>query len=158
MYDKLCVVHVSDFDRLQKSRNDPDTLADIINEFIATERSYVNRLRTLQKCYADPLRNFARKKDTAILPPYEAKTLFGNIDAIIPVNEAFLADLEAAGPSHIGDVCLRHFRDLRAFECYKFYYAKREEAQSIFEREVLKKNGSSFAEFIDVSIFISRAL
>jgi hypothetical protein len=115
-----------------------------------TERSYVSRIRTLQKAYAEPLRNFAKKKDSAILPSYEAKTLFGNIDAIIPVNEAFLADLEAAGPSHIGDVCLRHFRDLKAFDCYKFYYAKREEAQAIFEREMSRKNGSSFADFIDV--------
>jgi protein ECT2 len=115
-----------------------------------TERSYVSRLHTLQKCYAEPLRNFARRKESAILPSYEAKTLFGNIDAIIPVNEAFLDDLEEAGASHIGDVCLKHFRDLKAFDCYKFYYAKREEAQAIFEREMSRRNGSGFADFIDV--------
>jgi len=50
----------------------------------------------------------------------------------------------------IGDVALRHFRDLRGFEHYKGYYSKREEAQSIFEREMVKKS-SGFAAYIDVS-------
>lgn len=52
----------------------------------------------------------------------------------------------------IGDVALRHFRDLRGFEHYKGYYSKREEAQSIFEREMVKKS-SGFAAYIDVSCF-----
>lgn len=58
---------------------------------------------------------FARTKDTALLPPYEAKTLFGNIDSILAVNEAFLHDLEQVVTSKgcnsvggIGDVALKH--------------------------------------------------
>ena len=107
--------------------------------------------------YADPLRKFSRNKDTAILPPYEAKTLFGNIDQLLPVNEAFLADLERMlkpdGPrtvGGVGDVALRHFEEHRGFEFYKGYYDKREEAQAIFLREMGKKS-SPFAAFIDVS-------
>ncbi|KAG9038527.1 hypothetical protein FRB95_000748 [Tulasnella sp. JGI-2019a] len=132
------------------------TFNDVLNEFVSTERSYVARLRTLKHAYADPLRKFARRKEEAILPAYEAKTLFGNIDAILPANEAFLADLEVmvtpGGPESvggIGDVCLRHIRDRRAFDCYKQYYAKREEAQTIFEREMMKKSSTGFAGFID---------
>ncbi|GBE79841.1 predicted protein [Sparassis crispa] len=125
-------------------------LADIIKELVVTERSYVNRLKTLKQDYADPLRTFARSKDTAILPPYEAKTLFGNIDNLLPVNEAFLKDLESMerlnGPG-IGDVALRHFKELRGFEHYKQYYSKREEAQAIFEREMKKSSG--FPAFVD---------
>ncbi|KAG8884270.1 hypothetical protein FRB98_002543 [Tulasnella sp. 332] len=132
------------------------TFNDVLNEFVSTERSYVARLRTLKHAYADPLRKFARRKEEAILPAYEAKTLFGNIDAILPANEAFLADLElmmtpqgAQSVGGIGDVCLKHIRDRRAFDCYKQYYAKREEAQTIFEREMMKKSSTGFAGFID---------
>jgi RhoGEF domain len=82
---------------------------------VTTERSYVRRINTLKQSYADPLRSFARTKDTAIIPPYEAKTLFGNIDALIPANEAFLVDLEKmiSPNGHrlvggIGDVALKH--------------------------------------------------
>src|ERR1700722_19109276 len=134
-------------------------LTDIINELVSTERSYVRRLRILKHDYADPLRKFARHKDTAILPLYEAKVLFGNIDNLLPVNDAFLADLEKMIAQNgtkvvggIGDVALRHFRDLRGFEHYKNYYDKREEAQSIFLREMAKKS-SGFAAFIDVCVF-----
>lgn len=124
---------------------------------MTTEQSYVRRLKILKHDYADPLRKFSRNKDTAILPAYEAKTLFGNIDNLLPVNAAFLADLEKMlapdGPrtvGGVGDVAMKHFGDHRGFEFYKVYYEKREEAQSIFLREMGKKS-SPFAAFIDVS-------
>ncbi|KAF8592181.1 hypothetical protein K439DRAFT_1626199 [Ramaria rubella] len=131
-------------------------LADVLNEFISTERSYVKRLRILKEAYADPLRTFARTKDTALLPPYEAKTLFGNIDNLLAVNEAFLRDLELMiapngfnAVGGIGDVALKHFKDIKAFDCYKQYYSKREEAQAILKRERLKKSSTGFAAFVD---------
>ena len=134
---------------------DATALADVINELVTTERSYVKRLRTLKADYADPLRMFSRSKDTAIIPPYEAKTLFGNVDNRLPVNEVFLEDLEKmVSPDGqdtvggVGDVALKHFRDSRGFENYKQYYSKREEAQAIFEKEMKKASG--FAAFIDV--------
>jgi hypothetical protein len=72
------------------------------------------------------------------------------------VNEALLVDLEKMvspeGPrtvGFIGDVALRHFKDLHGFEQYKQYYVKREEAQSIFEREISRRS-SGFAAFVDV--------
>ncbi|KAI0921011.1 hypothetical protein AcW2_006119 [Taiwanofungus camphoratus] len=134
----------------RRAMTNTSALADIIRELVTTERSYVVRLRTLKNDYADPLRMFSRNKDTAILPPYEAKTLFGNIDNLVPVNEAFLEDLEKMavpnGPG-VGDVALRHFKKLKGFEHYKQYYTKREEAQAIFEREMKKSSG--FAAFVD---------
>ncbi|KAG1752636.1 uncharacterized protein EDB91DRAFT_1103601 [Suillus paluster] len=144
-------------DGLQRKRalTDSTALTDVVNELVNTERSYVKRLRILKNDYADPLRQFSRNKNTAILPPYEAKTLFGNIDNFLPVNETFLLDLEKMvapdGPKTVGgvgDVALRHFKDLRGFEHYRQYYVKREEAQSIFEREMMKKS-SGFAAYID---------
>ncbi|CAA7260055.1 unnamed protein product [Cyclocybe aegerita] len=134
---------------------DPAALASVVNELVTSERSYVKRLQILKNDYADPLRNFARSKDTAIIPAYEAKTLFGNIDNLLPVNEAFLTDLEKMiapnglkSVGGVGDVALRHFKELRGFEQYKQYYVKREDAQAIFEKEVSKRS-SRFASFID---------
>ncbi|THV08384.1 hypothetical protein K435DRAFT_641062 [Dendrothele bispora CBS 962.96] len=139
----------------KRALTDTSALTSAVNELVATEQSYVKRLRTLKHDYADPLRNFARSKSTAILPKYEAKTLFGNIDNLLPVNEAFLTDLEkmcapngARTVGGIGDVALKHFKDLSGFEQYKQYYVKREEAQRIFERELAKRS-SPFAAYID---------
>ncbi|KAL1722372.1 hypothetical protein EV715DRAFT_247584 [Schizophyllum commune] len=144
-------------DHYQRKRAMTDTsaLAADIRELVTTERNYVERLRTLKHSYADPLRSFSRDKNTSLLPAYEAKVLFGNVDNLIPVNEAFLTDLEkmmapngAKTVGGVGDVALRHFKELRGFELYKQYYAKREEAQAIFEREVSKKS-SQFVQFIE---------
>jgi hypothetical protein len=140
---------------------DSTALRDQINEFVSTERSYVGKLRTLKKDYADPLRQFARSKDTAIIEPYLANTLFANIDALIPVHEAFLEDLEKMDDRNtngrsvggIGDVSLKHFKDYNGFYLYKLYYAKREEAQAIFEKEMTRR-GSGFPGYIDVSLHI----
>ncbi|PVF99989.1 hypothetical protein CPB86DRAFT_702137 [Serendipita vermifera] len=128
----------------------------MIRELVSTEQTYVKRLRILKQDYADPLRNFSKKKEEALLDKYKAKTLFGNIDQLIPVNEAFLHDLEKMiGPSGqrlvggVGDVCLKHFRDKRAFDCYNLYFAKREEALAIFEEEATKGGKSGFAAYID---------
>ena len=82
--------------------------------------------------------------------------MFGNVDNLIPVNEAFLTDLEKMMAPNgsktvggVGDVALRHFKQLKGFEQYKQYYVKREEAQMIFVREASKKS-SAFAAYIDV--------
>ncbi|KAF9569107.1 hypothetical protein CPC08DRAFT_289376 [Agrocybe pediades] len=149
---------MNDIDRAAQRKRalmDPSTLASVINELVTSEKSYVRRLQILKHDYADPLRNFARSKDTAIIPAYEAKTLFGNIDNLLPVNEAFLTDLEkmcapngSKAVGGVGDVALRHFKELRGFEQYKQYYVKREDAQAIFEKEVSKRS-SRFASYID---------
>ncbi|KAF9534699.1 hypothetical protein CPB83DRAFT_780431 [Crepidotus variabilis] len=150
--------YMNDIDKAAQRKRalmDPEALVNVVNELTTSERVYVNRLQVLKHDYADPLRNFARSKETAIIPAYEAKTLFGNIDNLLPVNEAFLTDLERMmGPNGhqmvggVGDVALKHFKELRGFELYKQYYVKREEAQVIFEKEVSKRS-SRFASYID---------
>ncbi|KDQ64245.1 hypothetical protein JAAARDRAFT_27871 [Jaapia argillacea MUCL 33604] len=139
----------------KRAMTDTSALSDVINELVSTERSYVKRLRILKHDYADPLRTFAKSKDTAILPAYEANTLFGNIDTLLPINEAFLVDLEKMMTPEgrqevggVGDVALKHFKYSRHFEDYKHYYVKREEAQAIFEREMAKRS-SNFVKFVD---------
>lgn len=143
---------------------DSTALRDQINEFVSTERSYVEKLHTLKKDYADPLRQFARSKDTAIIGPYQANTLFGNVDALIPIHESFLKDLNTmlsemdggnrrSSVGGIGDVSLKHFKDYNGFHLYKLYYTKREEAQAIFEKEMARR-GSGFPAYIDVSLHV----
>lgn len=125
----------------------------------------MKKLRILKDSYADPLRSYARSKETAIIPAYEANILFGNIDQLVPVNEAFLRDLElmvAPDGEHkvggIGDVALKHFKTLKAFDCYKRYYTKREEAQTIFKREMERKSSTGFAAFVEVRVLFSKPL
>lgn len=86
---------------------------------------------------------------------HTSRTLFSGTSA----NEAFLRDLQQMmspdGPhtvGGVGDVTLRHFRDLRAFDCYKNYYVKREEAQILFKQEMSKKSSGGFAAFVEVSM------
>ncbi|KAH7098762.1 hypothetical protein BKA62DRAFT_711749 [Auriculariales sp. MPI-PUGE-AT-0066] len=133
-----------------------NALANTLNEFVVTERTYVKHLRVLKESYAEPLRKYARSKDTAIISSYDASTLFGNIDQLLTANEAFLSDLEKMlGPNghrlvgSIGDVALKHFKELRTFECYRHYYAKRDEAQRIFQREMMKKSTTGFASYTE---------
>ncbi|KAI0751111.1 hypothetical protein C8Q80DRAFT_1155611 [Daedaleopsis nitida] len=134
----------------RRAMTNTSALVDIVKELVTTERNYVKKLRILKTEYADPLRNFSKNKNTAIIGSYEAKTLFGNIDQLLPVNEAFLADLEKMdserGPG-VGDVALKHFKMLKGFENYRQYFAKHEEVQKLFEQE-FKKN-SRFAEYIE---------
>ncbi|KAK7061920.1 DH domain-containing protein [Favolaschia claudopus] len=139
----------------KRALTNSSALAASIQELVDTERGYVKRLRSLKNDYADPLRNFARSKSTAIIPAYEANTIFGNIDNLLPVNEAFLLDLEKMLTSSgakvvggVGDVALRHFKERRDFEQYKQFYVKREDAQLILERETSKKS-SPFAAYIE---------
>lgn len=134
----------------KRANTNSSALRDVITELVTTEASYVRRLQILKNDYADPLRTFARSRDTAIIPVYEAMTIFGNIDKLLPVNEAFLADLQNLPPDGkgIGDVALKHFRDSRGFEQYRTYYSNRNEAQTMFESEMKKKN-SGFSNYVD---------
>ncbi|KAH8914297.1 hypothetical protein BT69DRAFT_1290419, partial [Atractiella rhizophila] len=44
--------------------------------------------------YALPLRTFAKDKNSLIIPPFEARVLFGNVEALLGLNEQFLGVLE----------------------------------------------------------------
>lgn len=43
-----------------------------------------------------------------IIPVYEAKTLFANIDQVILASIKFVMDLERATAHDIAEVCLKH--------------------------------------------------
>jgi hypothetical protein len=43
-----------------------------------------------------------------IVPVYEAKTLFANIDHIVTAAFTFMMDLDRATPDTVAEVCLKH--------------------------------------------------
>lgn len=102
----------------KKKEDASKRLGSLFEELVRTERSYLSRIRTLKTDYADPLREFSKDKSTQIIPAYEAKNLFANIDQVVVASAAFLVDLEQAwaagyGPEVVGDICLRHVRRYR---------------------------------------------
>lgn len=74
--------------------------------------------------YADPLRSNSldETKSITILEPADSLALFGNIDEIVPLNEALIADVWALSSglgdsgSGVGDVVLKHVRSLHSLE------------------------------------------
>lgn len=95
-------------------KQDDKRYQSLVEELVRTERSYLSRIRALKINYADPLREFAKDRNTQIIPLYEAKNLFSNIDQVVNASAAFLLDLEAmwadGSVDGVADICLRHVR------------------------------------------------
>ncbi|KAJ1987472.1 hypothetical protein H4R33_002838 [Dimargaris cristalligena] len=68
--------------------------ASIIHELVYTERSYVQKLQALIAVYVVPLRSASRSGKSQLIPTYMANAIFTNVEQLVAVNEAFLADLE----------------------------------------------------------------
>lgn len=72
--------------------------------------------------FAVPLRAFSTNRSTALIPAFEATHLFGNLDELVPIAEAFASDLERLVeatkrdkqrlPPPFGQVLLEHVRIL----------------------------------------------
>ncbi|WWC91355.1 uncharacterized protein L201_006298 [Kwoniella dendrophila CBS 6074] len=111
-------------------------LNNLIEELVKTERSYLSRIHALK----------------TLIPQYEAKAMFANIEAIVPASAAFMTDLDAmlkTGQAEdvVGDVCLKHLKTLRTFDPYRTYLSKQDESQKLFQDSLKKFNG--FASFIE---------
>ncbi|KAK6904572.1 hypothetical protein I203_105388 [Kwoniella mangroviensis CBS 8507] len=119
-----------------RSEEMSNRLNNLIEELVRTERSYLSRIHALK----------------TLIPPYEAKAMFANIEAIVPASAAFLTDLDAMMQSGraedtVGDVCLKHFKNLRTFDPYRTYLSKQDESQKLFQDSLKKFHG--FASFIE---------
>lgn len=96
------------------SKPDRVKLENLVRELQDTERRYLRRITTLKSDYADPLRRFAKNPETMIIPLYDAKVMFANIDSLVLAAEAFQRDIDAVDMTGrvvgrgIGDICLRH--------------------------------------------------
>lgn len=82
-----------------------------IQEFIKTEKSYVNTLNAMVKYVVQPLKvnNRQHKNNGGILNTFKCQKIFLNIDQIAAVNQDFLNDLTNHS-QHFGDICQKHVK------------------------------------------------
>ncbi|KAG1108731.1 hypothetical protein G6F42_015884 [Rhizopus arrhizus] len=101
-----------------------------IQEFIKTEKSYVDTLKTIVKHVVKPLRANMQQKN-CILNTFKCQKIFLNIDQIMEVNSDFLTDLLAT-TDNFGEMCQKH---IIKFECYRKYLLEQSEAQKLHAKE-----------------------
>lgn len=109
-YKKNVIFHVLRLHTSQFERDD-DKRAFRIQEFIKTERSYVETLQTLVKYVVHPLKSIMQQKH-CILNTYKCTKIFLNIDQIASANQQFLDDLEHNHES-FGDICREHVSSIK---------------------------------------------
>lgn len=138
---------------LAPGAGNPARFESLLRELVETERSYVRRIDALYNRYAQPLRQHARHRQTAIIPLYEAQRLFGNIGELLGANMAFLQDLESAAQStndmsqlkhSIGEIAHRH---MACFGCYNEYFNNFEKAKHI--EQTMSKTNKLFRDFVE---------
>ncbi|KAG0184260.1 hypothetical protein DFQ28_011489 [Apophysomyces sp. BC1034] len=119
-----------------------------IQQFITTEVTYVEKLRTLVNVIAQPLKIRAQEKDkTTPLNTFLCSKIFINIDEIAEANEYFLADLQDYLKGEInttfGDICATH---AAKFDCYRKYLLGKTEAQQFQYKEF--KSNQAYRSFL----------
>ncbi|GAA5795701.1 hypothetical protein HPULCUR_001063 [Helicostylum pulchrum] len=115
-------------DNRQFERND-EKRQFRIQEFIKTEKSYVETLKTLVKYVVNPLKYNMQQKN-CILNTFKCHKIFLNIEQILSVNQDFLQDLQTN--PEFGLVCRQHIIN---FECYRKYLLEQSEAQKLHAKE-----------------------
>ncbi|KAI8640505.1 hypothetical protein BD408DRAFT_419625 [Parasitella parasitica] len=112
-----------------------------IQEFIKTEKSYVDTLRTIVNHVVKPLRATMQQKNS-ILNTFKCQKIFLNIEQIMKVNSDFLEDLASAN-NNFGEMCQKH---IIKFECYRKYLLEQSEAQKLHAKEY--KANQSYKRFL----------
>ncbi|GAA5901851.1 uncharacterized protein JCM6883_000416 [Sporobolomyces salmoneus] len=135
-------------------RVDLDRVRQNLHELWVTEESYLRKIKSLLRDYAAPLRSFSRKRETAIIPQFEASHLFINIEQLVPIAEAFERDLRSIDeemrrdrtrlPTGFGETILSH---VETMEPFKKWLANVGSSEAI--RRDLEQRNSSFREFIE---------
>ncbi|GAA5984437.1 hypothetical protein JCM11641_000137 [Rhodosporidiobolus odoratus] len=133
---------------------DFDKVRQNLHELWVTEESYHRKMSSLLKDFALPLRAFSKKRETSIIPAFEANHLFINIEQLVPVSEALERDLrQLVGqmqrdkgriPDGFGEVILRHVEQMQP---YKKWLGSVAASEAI--RQNLDKSNSSFREFVE---------
>ncbi|GAA5979263.1 hypothetical protein JCM10908_002860 [Rhodotorula pacifica] len=143
------------------SQPDPDKVRRSLHELWVTEQSYLRKITSLLQDYAQPLRTFSKKRETAIIPAFEATHLFINIEQLVPLSVAFERDLRdivqhaqsarTRSPEGFGEVILAHVERMTP---YKKWLANVSASETI--RRDLEKHNSSFREFVERTQIHSR--
>ncbi|CEP11512.1 hypothetical protein [Parasitella parasitica] len=112
-----------------------------IQEFIKTEKSYVDTLRTIVNHVVKPLRATMQQKN-CVLNTFKCQKIFLNIEQIMEVNSDFLADLTSSS-DNFGEMCQNH---ITKFECYRKYLLEQSEAQKLHAKEY--KTNQNYKRFL----------
>ena len=99
--------------RLEKMARHRDK---VIEEIIATEKTYVEALQCCLKVYLHPLRMVADVPRGAIFSHDDLDAIFLNIEVIAKVNEKFLTELQYSTPAEALKAAARQFKG-----CYTRY-------------------------------------
>ncbi|KAI8074445.1 hypothetical protein BC940DRAFT_44123 [Gongronella butleri] len=121
--------------------HDEDLRQFRIQEFIDTERSYLESLQAALQCVVQPLSNDPNYKH--ILNTYKCTKIFLNLPRLHEVTELFLRDLESR-PGQFGQVCYDHMSE---FKCYRKYLMEQHDAQQLHAKEL--RANSLYKRFID---------
>ncbi|CAM0142254.1 hypothetical protein VKS41_002265 [Umbelopsis sp. WA50703] len=141
----------SQFDQ-QPQQYDPELRQNGIEEFIATEETYVKTLITLVDVFERPLRSYSQDRMNCILKPFNCTKIFLNIDQILSVNQAFVKDLrnyqKNPNATSFGDICEAHVSEetMANFDCYTRYLHEHQAAQSLHTKEY--KVNQSYRSFL----------
>ncbi|BFZ59592.1 hypothetical protein YB2330_000606 [Saitoella coloradoensis] len=114
---------VSPLPRPKSDEDRQSAVYDVLHELLATETSYVERLRHLFLDYANPLMAKAKLSQLDTLTPYAIFKLFlpVKVQAMMDLNSAFLTSLQKAGfdAAAVAEACSQHFPLFKdAYETY----------------------------------------
>ena len=123
----------------------------VINEFLDTEKAYIEDLGVLTNVFLFPIRA------TSLLPAEDISTIFSNVEDLEPIHKEFLQKLQdqfdtrktdgtRAEDVSIGDILQRFFH---YFKLYSVYAANQDASLACFNECKLKKK--EFSKFIDVA-------
>jgi hypothetical protein len=105
---------------IKKFERNDDKRQFRIQEFIRTEKSYVDTLKTVVKYVVNPLRSSMQQKN-CILNTFKCQKIFLNVDQIMKVNSEFLQDLLEVENSTatFGSLCEKHVKYIYIYICIK---------------------------------------
>lgn len=129
-----------------------EKLQNLLQEFVQTERSYVNRLRILCESYYKPLKSFAAHKTTTIVSKYDTNLMFANVDRLYVLNMSFLADFEKAVSSRSvnwGRVIEEHMAYFAESTAYPKYLQSAEQGREVMRRHLARSKSAGLSEFAD---------
>jgi hypothetical protein len=120
----------------------------VMQEFVDTERSYVDKLATLSTVFADPL------VERAILTPEQARTVFSDLAIIEHTNRAVvLAVLETwrpGGPLTPGDVFAELSGSAEFLAAYKAFVNNFDSSAELIRK--LRAGDRRFGAFLDAAL------
>eukprot|EP00316_Scyphosphaera_apsteinii_P019756 CAMPEP_0119336942 /NCGR_PEP_ID=MMETSP1333-20130426/92941_1 /TAXON_ID=418940 /ORGANISM="Scyphosphaera apsteinii, Strain RCC1455" /LENGTH=651 /DNA_ID=CAMNT_0007347879 /DNA_START=172 /DNA_END=2127 /DNA_ORIENTATION=- len=122
----------------------------ILEEVVSSEKTYVQKLQTLEKVYMIPLRMVADQPKGAIFKHEDLDSVFMNMDMLVKVNSRFLEELEAESDKfpdvHYGIIIAKAAKQFKG--CYTRYVNNYDQAEGHLNK--LKKGDKEKHRYLEV--------